>query len=68
MANYTTILTTLNAERKKLDVAISALTNLETLSFPRTKNRRRMSEDAKRRISEAQKKRWARVRKLKKAA
>jgi hypothetical protein len=68
------MLADLNAERSRLDQAISALQGLESTAPPstarrgrppgrpaggQTHGRRRMSADARRRISEAAKARWA---------
>lgn len=56
--NTREILATLEAERDRLDKAISALQGT-----PRARRARKMSAEARKRISEATKKRWAAWRK-----
>jgi hypothetical protein len=59
------ILVQLRSERERIDQAIQALESLDGISTRRTANpaggrkRRRLSAEARRRISQAQKKRWA---------
>ena len=65
----------LKSERDRIDEAITALEGVKTQTGRATKTagkrrigrKRRLSAEARRRISEAQKKRWARQRKTQKA-
>jgi hypothetical protein len=74
--DITQILEQLKSERDHLNDAIAALEGVKTAAGPRKRaaakgrgqGRRRMSAEARRRISEAQKKRWARQRKTSKSA
>jgi hypothetical protein len=69
--NTTKILAELKAERSRLDQAINALSAIATTNGiaaepvrrGRRGGRRRLSADARRRISEAAKKRWAALKK-----
>src|SRR4051812_43761031 len=60
MANLNAILTELQQERDRLEQAIAALTSLNH-STPRPSRGHTMSAAARRRISAAQKARWAKV-------
>jgi hypothetical protein len=58
------ILIQLRSERERIDKAIQALESLDKTSSrhsnaPTGRKRRRLSAEARRRISQAQKKRWA---------
>jgi hypothetical protein len=68
------ILAELKAEKFKLDAAISALEAVDstgprrgTPAAGRRRGRRRMSAAARKRISDAQKARWAKQKKVKRA-
>jgi hypothetical protein len=61
MANLNAILTELQQERDQLDQAIAALTSLNHGTSPHPSRGRTMSAAARRRISAAQKARWAKV-------
>lgn len=68
------ILEQLKSERDRLNQAIAALESVKTpagvsrrAARGRGRDGRRMSSEARRRISEAQKKRWARQRKAQKS-
>jgi hypothetical protein len=72
MANLSTILAELKAERTRLDQAIAALTSLDGSSEPRTKatkarGRRNLSAEARARIAAAQRARWAKQKKAAKS-
>ena len=66
--NLDSILSALRSERDRLNAAISALEDVAGSARRPTKTRRHMSAAARRKISLAQKARWAKQRKAAKAA
>lgn len=69
MTNFSTVLTELKMQREKFDVAINALTALESETNNgyehRIIKRRAMSAASKRLISEKMKQRWAERKRIK---
>jgi hypothetical protein len=57
------IIEQLRAERSKIDQALAALGGVSETPNGRRRGRRRMSAEARKRISEAQKARWAKQKK-----
>lgn len=68
MANIAEILKDLQKERAKLDQAIAALAPLAGRKAGTVQPRHKLSAAARKRIADAQRARWAKVRKEKKAA
>jgi hypothetical protein len=64
--NTTQVIRELEAQRARLDAALEALRTLDGHSANGRRKRRRVSAEARRRMSEAQKKRWATTRHKKK--
>ena len=61
----TDIIKQLTAERDRIDAAIKLLSGTPATKAPAKGNRKKMSAVARKRISEAQKARWAKQRKAK---
>ena len=68
MADLSAVLAQLKKERDRLDRAIAALSGVGTRAHSGRTGVRRLSAAARKRIADAQRARWAKFRKTKKAA